>query len=106
MISSAIYAQEFVSPIGFVDNEANRQKVIAYIKKQVKEEATAKGETNMIEYYEQENLKAFKELIKVKNTKVLEKIIKEFCDLGSCSYMMFLMAYLDEDRSYVPVLEW
>lgn len=108
LAASCVDAQEFVSPVGFIDTQANRQKVMEYIKVQVREDASAKGENDpqKIRYYERENLKAFKRLMKVKNTALLEKIIKECCEIKQCSYLIFFLMYQDEDRSYPETIEW
>lgn len=107
-LASSVYAQEFVSPIGFVDNEANRKKVMEYIKKQVKEDAVSKGETYPDKrlFDEYENLKAFKRLIKVKNTDLLQKVIKECCEINLCNYVMIFTFYQDEDKNYPESIEW
>jgi hypothetical protein len=42
-IAQSIVAQSFVSPIGFVQTEANQQKVIRFIESQVKRDMSAIG---------------------------------------------------------------
>lgn len=105
--SSALYAQEFVSPIGFVDIPENRQKVIAYIKKKASAEPALQGisEPALRRHY-QLQIDAFKELAKVKNTTLLQQIIKSTRMMGMDNYVIILTMYTQSDHSYVPPFEW
>lgn len=104
----ALQAQSFVSPIGFVETEENKQKVIAYIQKHVKEEYSKIGmdDPSTLRMMEQANLKAFKELVTVTNTSLLSRVIKTYCDLGMCSYDTILMMYKEENKASKQTLEW
>jgi len=106
--SSILFAQSFVSPIAFVDNESNRQKVISFIKEQVKQEYTeiGLGDPSTLRMMEQENLKAFKELIKVTNTSLLKDVIKTYCEVGMCNYSTIWMMYKEQDKASKEILEW
>ena len=55
-----------MSPIGFVSNETNKQKVIEFIKKQVKDDYSKIGmdDPSTLRMMENENLNAFKKLMK------------------------------------------
>lgn len=67
LLTSNLSAQTFVSPISFVENDSNKQKVISFIKKQVKDDCSRIGmdDPSTLRMMEQENLNAFKELTKV-----------------------------------------
>lgn len=106
--SSILFAQSFVSPIAFVENESNRQKVISFIKEQVKQEYTeiGLGDPSTLRMMEQENLKAFKELIKVTNTSLLRDVIKTYCEIGMCNYTTILMMYKEQNKASKETLEW
>jgi hypothetical protein len=108
LFSSVLFAQDFVSPIGFVDSELNRKKVIAFIKEQVKNDYTkvGLGDPSTLRMMEQDNLKAFKELIKVTNTSLLRDVIKTYCDVGLCNYSTILMMYKEQDKASKETLEW
>ncbi|MBP6731967.1 MAG: hypothetical protein KA149_07910 [Chitinophagales bacterium] len=103
-----IYAQSFVSPIGFVETDANKQKVIAFIQKQVKEDYSKIGmdDPATLRMMEQANLKAFKELTTVTNTSLLTTVIKTYCDIGMCSYDTILMMYKEQNKASKQTLEW
>ena len=77
LLSSNLVAQSFVTPINFVPTESNKQKVISFIKKQVKDDYSAIGmdDPSTLRMMEEENLKAFKELTEVTNTPLLKKQI-------------------------------
>ena len=104
----SLFSQSFVSPIGFVENETNKQKVIAYIKKQVKEDCTAIGMDDpfTLRMMEKENLDAFKKLTKVSNTTLLKKVIKTYCEIGMCNYSTILMMYNEQNKASKETLEW
>jgi hypothetical protein len=109
LISSALaQAQSFVTPIGFVDNDENRKSVIEFIKKQVSDDYTkiGMGDPSTLRMMEEENLKAFKELIKATNVSLLQKVIKTYCDIGMCNYTTILMMYKQEDKASKKSLEW
>lgn len=103
-----LFAQSFVSPINFVENEINKQMVISFIKKQVKDDYTAIGmsDPSTLRMMEAENLKAFKELIKVTNTALLKQVIKTYCDIGMCNYSTILMMYKEQYKASKKTLEW
>ncbi len=102
------FSQSFVSPVGFVENEENKQKVIAFITKQVKDDYTkiGMGDASTLRMMEQENMKAFKELIKANNTELLKQVIKTYCDIGMCNYTTILMMYKEQDKAGSKKLEW
>ncbi len=106
--TSNIFSQSFVSPISFVSNDANIQMVISFIKKQVKEEYTAigMGDPSTLRMMEQENLNAFKKLIKVKNTSLLKNVIKTYCEIGMCNYSTILMMYNEQNKASKKTLKW
>ncbi|MDP2335164.1 MAG: hypothetical protein Q8N05_01705 [Bacteroidota bacterium] len=108
LFTSNLFAQSFVNPISFVDNELNKQKVISFIKKQVKDDCAAIGmdDPSTLRMMEQENLNAFKELIKITNTSLLKDVIKDCCDIGMCNYATILMMYKEQDKASKKSLEW
>lgn len=103
-----LFAQSFVSPIGFDSSEENKQKVVSFIKKQVKEDYAEIGmdDPMTLRMMEEENLKAFKELIKVTNTLLLKKVINTYCKIGMCNYSTILMMYNEQNIASNKTLEW
>jgi hypothetical protein len=107
-MTSNVFGQEFVNPIGFKMTEENKAKVIAYIKKQVKEDYSKIGmdDPMTLRMMEKENLDAFKELIKVKNPGLLGKVIKTYCDIGMCNYVTIWMMYQEQNKASQEDLDW
>jgi len=104
----AAFSQSFVSPIGFVATDDSKADVLAFIKKQVKDDYSKLGMDNpsTLRLMEQENLKAFKELIKVSNTTLLKQVIKTYCDIGMCNYSTILMMYKEQEKDSKKSTEW
>lgn len=107
-IASNLFAQSFISPINFQATETNKKKVIAFIKKQVKEDYTKIGmdDPMTLRMMEKENLDAFKKLNKAKNTVLLKKVIKTYCDIGMCNYTTIWMMYQEQNKANQQELEW
>ena len=108
LFTTTLFSQSFVSPIGFVANETSKQKVISYIKKQVKEDYSAIGmdDPSTLRMMENENLKAFKELTNVSNTYLLKNVIKTYCEIGMCNYTTILMMYNEQNKASKESLKW
>jgi predicted site-specific integrase-resolvase len=100
--------QSYVSPIGFVNNDNNKNKVIKYIEYEVKKTYSAIGMdiASTLRMMERENLNAFKELLKSKNKSILRKVEKTYCDIGMCNYTTILMMYKEESKAANQSLEW
>lgn len=103
-----LFAQSFVSPIGFVQNETNKNKVISYIRKEVKDtySAIGMGDPSTLRMMERENLEAFKELTKATKTNLLKDVIKTYCNIGMCNYTTILMMYNEQNKASNKTLEW
>ena len=108
LILSNLIAQSFVSPINFVQNESNKQKVISFIKKQVKEDYSAIGldEPSTLRMMEEENLTAFKKLIQVQNISLLKDLINDYCKIGMCNYSTIWMMYEEQEKATKKTLKW
>lgn len=108
LFTSNLFAQTFVSPIGFTSNETNKNMVIAYIKKDVKDTYSKIGMNDPItlRMMEKENLEAFKALTKVSNRSLLKDVIKTYCDIGMCNYTTILMMYNEQNKASNKSLEW
>ncbi len=108
VLTSTLFAQSFVSPIGFVSNETNKQKVIEFIKKQVKDDYSKIGmdDPSTLRMMENENLNAFKKLTTKSNTTLLRNVIKTYCDIGMCNYTTILMMYEEQNKASKETLKW
>jgi len=107
-ISMFVKAQSFVSPIGFIDDESNRKKVLEYIRTDVKEKYSRIGldDATTLRMMEKENLKSFKELTKVYDTNLLKKVIEKYCEIDMCDYSTILMMYKEEKKANSSTTEW
>ncbi len=110
---SELQSQQFITPINFIETEANKEAVIKYIEKNVKEHfflislyCTGMGgvnneigaENNMENRRSAEiqELNAFKELTKAKNLTLLKNVIQELQSIEenkTLSYLMILNTY-------------
>ncbi len=108
LTTSFLFAQEFINPLSFTGTEAEKQAVIEYIQKNVKETYTAigMGDPSTLRMMENEELKAFKELTKVKNKALLANVIATYCNIGMCSYSTFLMIYNEQLNASQQSLNW
>ncbi len=97
-LASAARGQAFVSPIGFVDSESNRKAVIRFIEHQVYTDYTSIGmkDPMTLRMMEQENMKAFKQLIRATNTALLREVIDAYCEIGMCNYNTIWMMYEEQ----------
>ena len=102
------FAQSYVSPIGFKNTDLNKNKVIEYIKHDVKKTYSAIGMDNpsTLRMMEKENLNAFKELLSAKNKSLLKRVEKTYCDIGMCNYSTILMMYNQEEKASNESLGW
>ena len=109
-IPSLIFAQSsgFIHPLEYKDTEANRAKVIEYIKSNVKKTYSEIGMDNpsTLRMMEKEELRCFKELTKVINRKLLDRVINTYCEIGMCNYNTILMMYNEELKASSEELEW
>lgn len=96
------FAQTFVSPINYVNNELNNKKVVLFIKERVKINVFANGirDQSKIRKIERENLKAFKKLTKVNNTALLDSIIKDRSESWYYNYSEILALYKWEEKKW------
>lgn len=108
LVSLISNGQTFVSPIGFIDVESNRKKVLDYIRMDVKEKYAKIGmdDATTLRMMEKENLKSFKELAKVSDTNLLKKVIDKYCEIDMCDYVTILMMFKEEKKAKSSTTEW
>lgn len=107
-LASIGIGQTFVSPIGFVDSDANRAKVVRFIEHQVYTDYTAIGMNDplTLRMMEDENMKAFKNLIRANNTTLLRQVIDTYCGIGMCNYSTIWMMYEEQSKASNNTLKW
>tara|TARA_R110002096_G_scaffold409871_1_gene609347 strand:+ start:548 stop:904 length:357 start_codon:yes stop_codon:yes gene_type:complete len=108
ILSLNLYGQSFVSPIKFIQNETNQNKVIRFIEQNVYKTYTniGMGDPMTLRMMEKEELKCFKELTTIKNTSLLKRVINQYCNIGMCNYNTILMMYREQDKSNQESLSW
>lgn len=108
LFSANSFAQSFVSPIDFKPTDENKQKVVSFIEKQVKQDMAAIGmdDPSSLRMMEKENLNAFMKLIKIDNDALLQDVIKSSCDIGMCNYTTILMMYQEQNKASQEKLKW
>ncbi len=107
-LSVNLFSQSFVSPINFIQSETNQNKVVRFIEKNVYETYTKIGmdDPTTLRMMENEELNCFKELIKVRNTSLLSRVIEQYCNIGMCNYATILMMYEEQNKSSQESLSW
>lgn len=107
-LATTTFGQTFVSPIGFVNNETNRARVVRFIEHQVKTDYTAIGMNDpmTLRMMEDENMKAFKQLIRATNTSLLKQVIDTYCGIGMCNYSTIWMMYQEQNKAAGSSLKW
>lgn len=108
VISFNSFSQSFVSPIDFNPTEENINNVVQFIQHDVKVtyEVIGMDDPSTLRMMEKENLKAFKELIKISNTTLLRNVIETYCDIGMCNYTTILMMYKEQNKASKQKLKW
>ena len=109
LFPSVSFGDNLISPIGFQDTDENRKKVLSFIEKNVKNELSSIGmdDPSYLRVIEKQELQAFKKLIKVKDTKLLRKVIIGNCSIfGMCNYDSILVIYMQEKKASNSKLKW
>ena len=108
LAASNVYADKLIHPLDFKGTEKEKNHVISYIKGNVKEQYTkiGMGDPSTLRMMEQEELKSFKELTKVKNRKLLDGVIRQYCGIGMCNYNTILMMYNEQNKASKESLQW
>lgn len=111
MLFSTAAQAKFIHPMDFDGSEAQKQEVIEYIKGNVKKdycEQLDMCQASNLRMMEQENLNAFKKATKAKNRKIMDQVIKDYCNSGldMCSYSNILMMYEENNKADKEELSW
>ena len=92
----------------FIDSETVHPVISVTVKVTDVSDVKTIGMDNpsILRMMEDENLDAFKELLKVKNESILKRVEKTYCDIGMCNYSTILMMYKEESKAANQSLEW
>ncbi|VFQ44781.1 hypothetical protein [Desulfoluna butyratoxydans] len=104
----ACSAAEFIHPASFSGSEKEKKQVIEYIKENVNREYSAIGMGNpsTLRMMENQELKSFKQLTKVTDASLLDRVIDQYCGIGMCNYQTLLMMYNQEKKAASQSLTW
>ena len=108
LLTPIVFAADFVHPLDFKGTKAEKQKVIAYIVKNVKATYSKIGmdDPATLRMMEKEELDSFKKLCTANNRKLLDKVIATYCNIGMCDYNTILMMYTERVNASKKSLEW
>ena len=108
IMMSSIFAESLVHPLDFTGADKEKESLIGYIEKNVKETYCAIGmcQATILRMMEEEELKSFKELTGVKNRSLLDSVIETYCGIGMCNYTTILMMYNEEKSALNKSLQW
>ena len=103
-----VSAADFVHPLEFKGTQAEKDRVIDYIKENVKATYTkiGMGDPLTLRMMEKEELENFKKLTKVKNRKLLDDVITQYCNIGMCNYNTIFMMYNEQLNASKKSLSW
>ena len=108
VLASTCCAGSLVHPLDFRGSDAEKKRVISFIQQSVKETYTAigMGDPSTLRMMENEELKSFKQLTKVKNRNLLDSVINQYCSIGMCNYNTILMMYREQEKASEKKLQW
>ena len=102
------WGADMVSPINFDPTPINQNKVILFIKQNVKETYSQIGmdSESILRMMEEEELRCFKELTQVQDIDLLKKVKRRYCEIGMCTYSTIYMMFNEEVKASRRNLEW
>ena len=108
----AVDAAEFVHPMDFDGSEAQKTKVIDYIRTETRQRYCT-GELAMckpatLRLMERSNLHAFKKLTQAKDRKLLDRLITDYCNgrRHMCTYNTLKLMYANNLKAKHEKLTW
>lgn len=107
-LSLVCQAGDIIHPMDFTGSENEKSQVISFIKATVQDTYSAIGMDDplTLRTMEQEELKSFKQLTKVKNRVLLDNVIEQYCGIGMCNYNAILMMYKEQSKAAEKELKW
>lgn len=101
-------AASLIHPLDFKGTEEEKAKVIEQIKASVKQTYSqiGMGDPSSLRMMEKEELNSFKKLTKVESRKLLDGVIRQYCNIGMCNYNTILMMYNEQNKASKEELGW
>jgi len=108
LMTSNAFAAQLAHPLDFNGTEKEKNYVISYIKNNVKDSYSkiGMGDPSTLRMMENEELSSFKKLTKVDNRKLLDGVIRQYCNIGMCNYNTILMMYNEQNKASKEKLKW
>ncbi|PFG54143.1 hypothetical protein ATG98_3347 [Marinobacter sp. LV10R520-4] len=108
MLPLSSSASSLIHPLDFKGTEDEKANVIAQITVSVKQTYSqiGMGDPSTLRMMEKEELNSFKKLRKVKNRKLLDGVIDQYCNIGMCNYNTILMMYNEQSKASKEELNW
>ena len=108
LMCSTCLATDLIHPLDFKGTDVEKEAVIKYIKETVKATYSKIGMDNpsTLRMMEKNHLDCFKKLTKATNRKLLDKVIKTYCNIGMCHYNTILMMYNEQLKASKESLKW
>lgn len=107
----SVSAADFIHPMDFDGSDSQKQQVIKVIKERVKKDYCGSGldmcQEALLRMMEQKNLDAFKQATKAKNRKIMDRVIKDYCNtVDMCNYALIWMMYQKNLEASEQSLSW
>lgn len=112
LMAAPAFAADFVHPMDFKNTEAEKTKVVDFIKAQVRKDYCDSGldmcDNITLRSMESENLSAFKKATQATNRSIMDKVINDYCESGidMCNYSTIYMMYVENEKAGSAELEW
>ncbi|RLM12594.1 hypothetical protein BIY27_11585 [Gibbsiella quercinecans] len=100
---------DFVNPLDFTGTKEERNAVIRYIERNVKDSLADIDVTDpmSLRLMEKADLDAFKELTKATDRDLFEKVLNDYCDeLDVCDYNALNLMYKEQLKASKETLSW
>ncbi|MDF1762212.1 MAG: hypothetical protein P1U57_02285 [Oleibacter sp.] len=103
---------DFVHPMDFNGSESQKNEVIDYINKQVRQDYCESDldmcQESMLRMMEQENLNAFKKATSATDRRIMDRAITDYCESGvdMCNYSTIFMMYEENVKASNKKLQW
>lgn len=107
-LPSVSFAYDLIHPLDFNGSTAEKERVISQITASVKEtySKVGMGDPSTLRMMEKEELRSFKALTQVTNRKLLDSVIRQYCNIGMCNYNTILMMYNEQNSAASRKLTW
>ena len=102
---------KMIHPMDFDGSETQKAAVIQFIKESVHHDYCEKIDMcteQVLRMMEQENLNSFKAATQATDRKIMDRVIKDYCQSGidMCNYQIIWMMYQENEKASQQQLSW